>query len=74
MFCKLAFILSNVMCHPWFFQEEAKLLRKRNTKVFNDILDSMPDLTNQTTWSEAQQMLLDNPRFTEDPELQSEYS
>lgn len=46
-------------------------MRKRNIKVFNEILDSMPSLTYRTTWSEAQQMLLDNPRFTEDPELQS---
>ena len=46
-------------------------MRKRNISVFNEILDSMPTLTNQTTWSEGQQMLLDNPRFTDDPELQS---
>lgn len=52
-------------------QEEAKALRKRNIKVFSEILDSMPSLTYCTTWSEAQQMLLDNPRFTEDPDLQS---
>ena len=53
------------------FQEDAKQLRKRNIKVFSDILDSMPSLTHTTTWSEAQQMLLDNPRFTDDPDLQS---
>ncbi|XP_053374392.1 pre-mRNA-processing factor 40 homolog B-like isoform X4 [Mercenaria mercenaria] len=52
-------------------KEDAKTLRKRNIKVFNEILDSMPSLTNSTTWSEAQQMLLDNPRFTEDPDLQN---
>lgn len=34
-------------------------------------MDSMPNLTNMTTWSEGQQMLLDNPRFVEDPDLQS---
>ncbi|KAJ8313679.1 hypothetical protein KUTeg_008240 [Tegillarca granosa] len=50
-------------------KEEAKTLRKRNTKVFAEILDSMPTLTYCTTWSEAQQMLLDNPRFTDDPDL-----
>ncbi|XP_052095521.1 pre-mRNA-processing factor 40 homolog B-like isoform X4 [Mytilus californianus] len=50
-------------------KEEAKTLRKRNTKVFAEILDSMPNLTYCTTWSEAQQMLLDNPRFTDDPDL-----
>ena len=54
-------------------QEESKSLRKRNTKVFAEILDSMPNLNHCTTWSEASQMLLDNPRFTEDPDLHSEY-
>ena len=53
-------------------KEEAKALRKRNIKVFNDILDSMLNLTYKTTWSEAQHMLLDDPRFAEDPELLSE--
>uniref|UniRef100_A0A0L8I8J1 Pre-mRNA-processing factor 40 homolog B n=1 Tax=Octopus bimaculoides TaxID=37653 RepID=A0A0L8I8J1_OCTBM len=52
-------------------KEEAKALRKRNIKVFSEILDSMPSLTYCTTWSDAQQMLLDNPRFTEDPDLQN---
>ncbi len=55
-------------------QEETKVQRKRNIKLFNEILDSMPSLMYKTTWSDAQQMLLDNPRFTEDPELQSEYN
>ncbi|XP_062594928.1 pre-mRNA-processing factor 40 homolog B-like [Saccostrea cucullata] len=50
-------------------KEESKSLRKRNTKVFTEILDSMPSLTFCTTWSEASQMLLDNPRFTDDPDL-----
>ena len=52
-------------------KEEAKALRKRNIKVFSEILDSMPNLQYSTTWSEAQQMLLDNTRFTEDPDLES---
>ncbi|XP_059148733.1 pre-mRNA-processing factor 40 homolog B-like isoform X2 [Physella acuta] len=52
-------------------KEDAKVLRKRNIKVFSEILDSMPNLTFTTTWSEAQQMLLDNPRFTEDPDLEN---
>ncbi|KAK7473354.1 hypothetical protein BaRGS_00035402 [Batillaria attramentaria] len=52
-------------------KEEAKMLRKRNIKVFSEILDSMPNLQYCTTWSEAQQMLLDNPRFTEDPDLEN---
>lgn len=54
-------------------QEDAKLLRKRNIKVFSDILDNMPSLTYCTSWSETQQMLLDNPQFTEDPDLQSNH-
>ncbi|XP_070210706.1 pre-mRNA-processing factor 40 homolog A-like isoform X2 [Littorina saxatilis] len=52
-------------------KEEAKALRKRNIKVFSEILDSMPNLQYCTTWSEAQQMLLDNTRFTEDPDLEN---
>lgn len=52
-------------------RDEAKVLRKRNIKVFNDILNTMPNLTYRTTWSEAQQMLLDNTKFTGDVELQS---
>jgi hypothetical protein len=55
------------------FQEDAKVLRKRNIRVFSEILDNMPNLIHSTTWSETQQMLLDNPRFTEDTDLQSEW-
>ncbi|VEL12417.1 unnamed protein product [Protopolystoma xenopodis] len=52
-------------------KEEAKSLRKRNIVVFKEILETMPDLTYQTTWSEAQQLLLENTKFTSDAELQS---
>ncbi|VDP79525.1 unnamed protein product [Echinostoma caproni] len=52
-------------------REEAKVLRKQNIKVFNEILSSMRKLTYRTTWGEVQQMLLDNKRFTSDVELQS---
>ncbi|XP_050419250.1 pre-mRNA-processing factor 40 homolog A [Patella vulgata] len=52
-------------------KEEAKTLRKRNIKVFSEILDSMPNLTHSTSWSELQQMLVDNQRFTDDPDLGS---
>ncbi|CAL8106225.1 unnamed protein product [Calicophoron daubneyi] len=52
-------------------REEAKVLRKRNIKVFNEILSGMAKLTYRTTWSEAQKMLLDNTKFTSDVELQS---
>ena len=54
-------------------QEEAKALRKRNIKVFNEILDNMPELSYKTTWSEAQQMLLESPKFVEDQDLQSKW-
>ena len=43
-------------------RSEAKVLRKRNIRVFNEILAEMANLTYRTTWSEAQQMLLDNSR------------
>ncbi|VDO03804.1 unnamed protein product [Rodentolepis nana] len=51
-------------------KEEAKALRKKNIKTFNEILSNMPNLTYRTTWNEAQQMLLDEPKFTEDKDLQ----
>ncbi|XP_042901270.1 pre-mRNA-processing factor 40 homolog B isoform X1 [Parasteatoda tepidariorum] len=50
-------------------KEEAKALRKRNMKVLSSVLDSMTSVTYRTTWAEAQQLLLDNPQFSEDPEL-----
>ena len=50
-------------------KEETKQMRKRNMKVLSEILDSMADITHLTTWQEAQQMLLDNPRFAEDTDL-----
>ncbi|CAH8595546.1 unnamed protein product [Heterobilharzia americana] len=52
-------------------REEVKTLRKRNIRVFNEILSEMLHLTYRTTWSEAQQMLLDNDRFTGDVDLQN---
>ena len=48
---------------------EAKQLRKRNMRVLSDILDSMTQITYRTTWQEAQQLLLDNPVFSEDANL-----
>jgi len=50
-------------------KEETKQMRKRNMKVLSEILDSMADITHLTTWQQAQQMLLDNPRFAEDTDL-----
>ena len=40
-------------------------------KVLSGILDSMTSVTYKTTWAEAQQLLLDNPQFSEDAELLS---
>lgn len=54
-----------------FFQEQAKQLRKRNWEALKNILDNMANVTYSTTWSEAQQYLMDNPTFAEDEELQS---
>ncbi|KAG8182480.1 hypothetical protein JTE90_020398 [Oedothorax gibbosus] len=50
-------------------KEEAKALRKRNMKVLSHVLDSMTSVTFKTTWSDAQQLLLDNTQFSEDAEL-----
>lgn len=60
----LSFFLNNL-------QEQAKQLRKRNWEALKNILDNMANVTYRTTWSEAQQYLLDNPTFAEDEELQS---
>ncbi|XP_041440298.1 pre-mRNA-processing factor 40 homolog B isoform X3 [Xenopus laevis] len=52
-------------------KEQAKLLRKRNVQALKNILDNMTKVSFQTTWSEAQQYLMDNPIFAEDEELQN---
>merc|ERR1711935_657094 len=50
-------------------KERAKALRKRNTNRLTDILDRMTNIKYNTTWEQAQQMLLDNPSFADDDEL-----
>lgn len=50
-------------------KEEEKALRKRNMKSLTRVLDSMTDITHRTAWTEAQQLLLDNPTFSEDNDL-----
>ena len=52
-------------------KEESKALRKRNIEAMNAILDSMPNVTFRTTWTECQQHLMENPTFAEDEELMS---
>ncbi|XP_044764182.1 pre-mRNA-processing factor 40 homolog A isoform X2 [Coccinella septempunctata] len=50
-------------------KEEAKKLKKHNMKRLAEVLDSMPKITYDITWSEAQKMLLDNPEFKNDVNL-----
>ncbi|EFX69363.1 hypothetical protein DAPPUDRAFT_329118 [Daphnia pulex] len=50
-------------------KEEEKALRKRNMKNLTRVLDSITDITHRTAWTEAQQLLLDNPSFAEDNDL-----
>nr|CAG4651818.1 EOG090X064W [Triops cancriformis] len=50
-------------------KEEAKALRKRTMKTLARVLDNMTGIMYRTTWTEAQQMLLDNPIFAEDADL-----
>merc|ERR1712141_331953 len=50
-------------------KEKAKSLRKRNTTRLTDILDRMTNIKFNTTWTQAKQMLLDNPAFADDDEL-----
>lgn len=50
-------------------KEEAKVQKKRNMKRLAEVLDSMPKITYDTTWSEAQAMLLDNAEFKNDVNL-----
>ncbi|XP_053149813.1 pre-mRNA-processing factor 40 homolog B isoform X1 [Hemicordylus capensis] len=52
-------------------KEHAKQLRKRNIQALKSILDGMSRVSFQTTWSEAQQYLMDNPSFAEDEDLQN---
>ena len=50
-------------------KENTKALRKKNSKRLADILDRMTGIKFNTTWEQAQQMLLDNPSFADDDEL-----
>jgi len=52
-------------------KEDARLLRKRNTKALKTILEKMPKVTYKTKWSEAQKLLFKDPDFTQDIELQN---
>lgn len=50
-------------------KEEARSMKKRNMRVLSEVLESMTSVTYQTTWSEAQVMLLDNSAFKNDVNL-----
>ncbi|XP_014224857.1 pre-mRNA-processing factor 40 homolog A isoform X1 [Trichogramma pretiosum] len=50
-------------------KEEAKQLKKRNTKRLAQVLDIMTEVTYKTTWQEAQALLLQQPAFAEDADL-----
>nr|CAG4649326.1 EOG090X064W [Scapholeberis mucronata]SVE93615.1 EOG090X064W [Scapholeberis mucronata] len=50
-------------------KEDEKSLRKRNMKNLTRVLDSITDITYRTAWTEAQQLLLDNPAFSNDNDL-----
>jgi pre-mRNA-processing factor 40 len=50
-------------------KEEAKVLKKRNIKVLRKLLESMDSISYQTTWSEAQMLLLENNEFKSDISL-----
>lgn len=50
-------------------KEESKVMRKRNIKVMKKLLESMDTITYETTWSEAQVLLLENNEFKSDISL-----
>lgn len=50
-------------------REESRVLKKRNMRVLSEVLESMTAITYQTTWSEAQVMLLENAAFKNDVSL-----
>ena len=50
-------------------KDSAKSLQKKNKKRLGEILDRMTSIKHNTTWEQAQQMLLDNPAFADDDEL-----
>eukprot|EP00095_Tigriopus_kingsejongensis_P002696 maker-scaffold1646_size32207-snap-gene-0.9 protein:Tk02696 transcript:maker-scaffold1646_size32207-snap-gene-0.9-mRNA-1 annotation:"pre-mrna-processing factor 40-like protein a" len=50
-------------------REDSRALRKRNSKRLLEIMDRMTSIRFDTTWEQAQQMLLDNPAFADNDEL-----
>ena len=50
-------------------REEAKNKKKKNIRDLTDILDTMTNIEYRTTWVQAQQLLLQNPKFINNPDL-----
>ncbi|XP_031341776.1 pre-mRNA-processing factor 40 homolog A-like isoform X2 [Photinus pyralis] len=50
-------------------KDESKVLKKRNMKKLAEVLDNMADINYDTTWSEAQALLLGNTAFKNDVNL-----
>ncbi|KAJ8954208.1 hypothetical protein NQ318_005803 [Aromia moschata] len=50
-------------------KEEAKVLKKRNMKKLAEVLECMTKINYDTTWSEAQVLLLENSSFKNDVNL-----
>ncbi|VEN63886.1 unnamed protein product [Callosobruchus maculatus] len=50
-------------------KEEAKVLKKRNMKKLAEVLECMTKINYDTTWSEAQVLLLENNAFKNDVNL-----
>ncbi|GBP83838.1 Pre-mRNA-processing factor 40 homolog B [Eumeta japonica] len=50
-------------------KEEAKNLKKRNMKMLAQVLENMSEITYNSTWSEAQVLLLENSAFKNDVSL-----
>ncbi|XP_021948994.1 pre-mRNA-processing factor 40 homolog A isoform X1 [Folsomia candida] len=50
-------------------KEEGKTTKKRNMKKLSGLLEGMTSIIYQTTWQEAQQLLLENSAFFQDREL-----
>ncbi|XP_071057188.1 pre-mRNA-processing factor 40 homolog A [Onthophagus taurus] len=50
-------------------KEEGKVLKKRNMKKLREVLDNMMEIKYDTTWNEAQSMLLGNETFKNDVNL-----
>lgn len=53
-------------------REDAKNKKKKNIRDLTDILNTMTNIEYRTTWVQAQQLLLQNPKFINNPDLLGE--